>query len=53
MKLICDANKGRISIQEALGYDLGLLQYLWYEAMKESKSKAKSTKKLDDVLEDL
>jgi hypothetical protein len=53
VKLICDANKGKITITDALQYDLGLLQYLWYNAMKEAKSRQKSSKKLDDALEDL
>lgn len=51
--MICDSNKGRISIDEALHYELGLLQFLWYEAMKASTSKASASKKLEDAIEDL
>ena len=51
--MICDSNKGRISIQEAMQYDLGLLQFLWYEAMKVSNSKAGASKKLEEALDDL
>lgn len=51
--MICDSNKGRISINEAMHYDLGLLQFLWYEAMKDSKSKKDSSKKLEEAIEEL
>ena len=51
--MICDSNKGRISINEAMHYDLGLLQFLWYDAMKASNSKADASKKLEDAIEDL
>jgi DNA-binding protein YbaB len=51
--MICDVNKGKITISEALSYDLGLLQYLWYNAMKEAKNKQNQNKKLDDALQDM
>jgi len=51
--MICDSNKGRISIEEAMHYELGLLQFLWYEAMKVSNSKSNASKKLEEAIEDL
>ena len=51
--MICDVNKGKITITEALSYDLGLLQYLWYMAMKEAKDRNKQNKKLDEALQDM
>ena len=40
-----------MTFQEVLGYDLGLLQYLWYQAMREAKSKSKANEKLEEALE--
>lgn len=38
---------------DALNYDLGLLQFLWYNAMKEAKARKNSNKKLDEAIQDL
>ena len=40
-----------MSFQEVLGYDLGLMQFLWYNAMKDAKSRSKANDKLEEVLE--
>lgn len=40
-----------MTFNEVLGYDLGLLQYLWYQAMKEAKKRSKVNEDLEEALE--
>lgn len=40
-----------MTFNEVLGYDLGLLQYLWYQAMKEAKQRSKANEDLEEALE--
>jgi hypothetical protein len=57
--MICDDNKGKMTFGEVLGYNLGLLQYLWVKAMKNLKRMKGSTNKssgansLAEVIADL
>ena len=45
--------KGKISFTDALNYDIGLLQYLWYQSVKESKNKENDKKKLNSLTDAL
>jgi hypothetical protein len=57
--MICDDNKGKMTFGEVLGYNLGLLQYLWVKALKNLKMMKGSTNKssgassLAEVIADL
>jgi hypothetical protein len=50
--MICDNSKGKLTYEEALHYDVGFLQYLWYIAMKEVKSKKAKELKQSEALSD-
>ena len=51
--MIVDNCKGKISYGEALTYDIGFLNYLWYKTIRENKSKSKDPKanKLAEAIE--
>ena len=37
--MICDYNKGKMTLGEALEYDVQFLHYMWVKTMKELKMK--------------
>lgn len=37
--MLCDYYKGKLSFVEALDFDVGVLQFLWYRAIKESEQR--------------
>ena len=39
--MIVDNNKGRLTYGEALNYDIGFSNYLWYKTIKENKAQKK------------
>ena len=51
--MIVDNCKGKISYGEALTYDIGFLNYLWYKTIRENKAKSKDPKsqKLAEAIE--
>ena len=56
ISLICDYNKGKMTMGEALHYPVGLLHYLYIKALKEIKYKRDKDNKnnrLAEILDDL
>ena len=54
MRYVCDTiGKGKITYQEALNCPAGFLQYLWYNAIRETKANQKRVLGTSKSAEDL
>lgn len=50
--MICDNYKGKITYEEAMRYDVGFLQYLWYIGLKTNANKKALEQKKDEAVMD-
>ena len=52
--MIVDNSKGKTTYEEALKYDIGFLNYLWYKTIRENKARSKDPKmqKMAELMED-
>lgn len=48
--MLCEYNKGKLTLTEAMSLDLGFMQYLWYKAMKEAKSRKNKQSELEKAI---
>ena len=48
--MLCEYNKGKLSLLEAKEMDLGFMQYLWYKAMKEAKTRKNKQSELEKAI---